>query len=409
MIYKVEIDNFHSIRNLQVVDLMVSGNPPQDTNRLASCWTESTKRAPKVVAVFGANGSGKSNLLRALSFVTWFVEDSYVNNLGNSLPFDPFFDEYSINRPTLIKIWFSAVDFLESSSDCDSTRHRPYCYELEISNKEVGGEIYQHVLNEAIFYWPIKSGRKTCMIQRSGDGAIRATKSFELSGFKPALDKVLRSNASVISTLANLGHSVSTAIVQFVQTIGYNIFINKLDLDEQSISRQYFNRPDVAKLFNREIQRLDYGVRSLEVNSNEDNYQFKIHHEGLCRPIVPDHESHGTLQLLKFYPLITGVIGTGSVALIDQLDAALHPMIIAEILEWFYDTDRNTRDAQLWMSCHSASLLEELSKEEILFCEKNRRGTTEIYCLNEIQAVRRNDNYYRKYLGGVYGALPQIG
>ncbi len=84
-------------------------------------------------------------------------------------------------------------------------------------------------------------------------------------------------------------------------------------------------------------------------------------------------------------------------------------MMLSEILRWFYDPKRNPNDAQLWMSCHNASLLEELSKEEVLFCDKDGRGRTQVYGLRDIQSVRRTDNYYRKYLGGVYGAVPQIG
>ena len=120
-------------------------------------------------------------------------------------------------------------------------------------------------------------------------------------------------------------------------------------------------------------------------------------------------ESHGTQQFLKLFPLISDSLATGSIAIIDELDAAIHPMILPEIIEWYYDPDRNPQNAQLWMSCHNVSLLEELSKDEIVFCEKDRQGMTEVYCLNDVKTVRRDDNYYKKYLGGTYGAVPRIG
>ena len=120
-------------------------------------------------------------------------------------------------------------------------------------------------------------------------------------------------------------------------------------------------------------------------------------------------ESHGTQQFLKLFPLISDSLETGSIAIIDELDAAIHPMVLPEIIGWFHDPIRNPRNAQLWMSCQNVSLLEELSKDEIVFCEKDRQGRTEIYCLNDVKAVRRDDNYYKKYLGGFYGAVPRIG
>ena len=120
-------------------------------------------------------------------------------------------------------------------------------------------------------------------------------------------------------------------------------------------------------------------------------------------------ESHGTQQFLKLFPFISDSLETGSIAVIDELDAAIHPMIMTEIIGWFHDPDRNPNNAQLWMSCHNVSLLEELSKDEIVFCEKDRQGMTEIYSLNDVKAVRRDDNYYKKYLGGTFGAVPRIG
>jgi hypothetical protein len=61
------------------------------------------------------------------------------------------------------------------------------------------------------------------------------------------------------------------------------------------------------------------------------------------------------------------------------------------------------------MTCQSASLLETLDKEEVLFCEKDERGRTSVYSLKDIKSVRRGENYYKKYLGGTYGAVPHFG
>ena len=80
-----------------------------------------------------------------------------------------------------------------------------------------------------------------------------------------------------------------------------------------------------------------------------------------------------------------------------------------EIIGWFHDERENPCNAQLIMACHNASLLEHLEKEEIYFTEKSLDGKTEIYGLKDIAGVRRVDNYYKKYLGGVFGAVPNIG
>jgi uncharacterized protein len=120
-------------------------------------------------------------------------------------------------------------------------------------------------------------------------------------------------------------------------------------------------------------------------------------------------ESHGTRTFIRIFPLLVRALETGGIAVIDELDQSIHPIILPEIARWFYDTDRNPHNAQLWMTCHNASLFEGLIKEEVLFCEKDGDGRTAVYSLRDIQAVRRTDNFYRKYLDGVYGALPHIG
>ena len=162
MIYKIEIENFHSIRTRQVLDLRAPANAPNDTLRLAPCWQGSRERAPKVVAVFGANGSGKSNLLRALSFVSWFVGSSFTLAANARIPHEPFNDNASFKEATRLRLWLSARKVLDATENDDGAEC-PYCYELTIGNGD-----NRNVLSESIFYWPTSSGRKTRLIERFG-------------------------------------------------------------------------------------------------------------------------------------------------------------------------------------------------------------------------------------------------
>ena len=403
MFFNVEIENFYSIRDLQILDLRVPANAPRNSHRLANCWRGSTERAPKVVAVFGANGSGKSNLLRALSFAAWFVGSSFSLAPGGRIPLEPFNDEVSFKRPTRLKFWWSWLDDLDATAPDDAVEC-PYCYELTIGNGDD-----QRVIGEGVFCWPVATGRKTRVLQRFDDGSVKAAKSFGLSGYKGALEKILRPNASVISTLAQLNHPLAVAMATSAQGVRSNIFIEKVEFADDVVLRSYIDNPEMVERFNREIGRIDVGVRALEVHRGGDGPQVRFRHEGLAVPMPHIYESHGTRQFLKLFPLISDSLSTGGIAIIDELDAAIHAMILPEIIDWFHDPDRNPRNAQLWMTCHNVSLLEDLSKDEIVLCEKTRRGRTATYGLNDIKGVRRDDNYYRKYLGGVFGAVPQIG
>lgn len=108
-------------------------------------------------------------------------------------------------------------------------------------------------------------------------------------------------------------------------------------------------------------------------------------------------------------PWLLASLAGGGIAIIDELDISIHPLVLPEIVRWYYDPERNGRNGQLWMSLHSASLLDDLTKEEIVLCEKDRHGRTEIYSLMDVRAVRRSDNLYKKYLSGEFGGVPHIG
>jgi AAA15 family ATPase/GTPase len=132
-------------------------------------------------------------------------------------------------------------------------------------------------------------------------------------------------------------------------------------------------------------------------------------HEGLKLPMPWALESHGTRSFIRIFPLLLLALDRGGLAVIDELDLSIHPLILPEVLRWFYDQDRNQYGAQLIMTCHAASLLEDLHKEEVVLVEKDRAGRTMFYSLMDVQLVRRSDNLYKRYLSGAYGAVPQIG
>ena len=252
MIYKIEIENFHSIRTRQVLDLRAPANAPADTRRLAPCWQGSRERAPKVVAVFGANGSGKSNLLRALSFVSWFIGSSFTRAPNAGIPHEPFNDEASFAKSTRLKLWLSGKEFFHEAEH-DPGIECSYCYELTIGNGD-----NRNVLSESIYYWPTSSGRRTRLIERLEGGTVKAGKAFGLSGYSGALEKILRPNASVISTLAQLNHPVASRIALSASAIGSNIAIEKIELDDDIVLQEYITSPSRIEEFNREIRRVEY-------------------------------------------------------------------------------------------------------------------------------------------------------
>ncbi|ESY57399.1 MULTISPECIES: ATP-binding protein [unclassified Mesorhizobium] len=404
MLYRLEIENFQSIRDLQIIDLAAAGNAPDDPLRLAPLWKGATAVAPKVVGIFGPNASGKSNVLRALSFLAWFIRDSFQIQPDTALPFWRFNDAESVGKPTRLAIELGGVEDIDRVEDADASQCR-YLYEVVI-----GGGAMKHIIErEVLSFQPSRSRRAVKLFHRDAEGKVTAGKDFKLAGFRPALEKILRPTVSVISTLARLEHPYSKAVWQVTEGVKSNILVERSDPSDDLVARNYLANPWHVERFNFEVQRADIGVRNIEVRQGETGPAMFFHHEGLVGPLPPAFESNGTRQFVKVFPLVLEALARGGLAVIDELDAALHPVLLAEIVSWFHDPTRNPRNAQLWMSCQNTTLLDELSKEEVLFCEKDRHGRTSVFRLRDVKGTRRTDAFSRKYLGGVYGALPQIG
>lgn len=401
MLHQLEIENFYAIRDPQVIDLRVASNVPDTFGRLAPLWEGSNERAPKVIGLFGANASGKSTVLRALSFIAWFARDSFNLAPGAPLPFLRFNRNDAVQERSRLAIQLAGVNPVDWL--LGEVR---YGYEVVLGRSPDG---HDQVLREVMHYWAHDSGRKVRLFERDADGKVKTGPEFGMSGFTQALAKVLRPNASVISTLAQLQHGFATTLREAAQHVFTNMQIERNQTVEQEMVQFYASNPTLVEALNREIERVDLGIQAMRIEQGPNGPLLLFSHEGHDAPMPLHLESQGTRAFVWIYPFLQRALDTGGIALLDELDTAIHPLLLPEILRWFYDSKRNPNNAQLWMTCHNASLLEDLVKEEILFTSKTGNGRSEIYALSDVQGVRRDDNYYRKYLSGIYGAVPRIG
>ena len=120
-------------------------------------------------------------------------------------------------------------------------------------------------------------------------------------------------------------------------------------------------------------------------------------------------ESMGTRRFIEIFPLLQLALDRGGVAVIDELDADIHPLLIPEIFRWFYDRKRNPNKAQLLFTAHNPAILDELEKEQVFFSEKLSGEPTRIYGARDIKGLRREPSLMKKYLSGELGAVPHIG
>jgi energy-coupling factor transporter ATP-binding protein EcfA2 len=409
MLYHLEIENFYSVRDRQVLDLCVPKSVADHPERFAAVFGGSETRAPKAVALFGPNGSGKSTVLKALAFLAWFLRDSFKHD-GPNLPCERFNDQESANRPIRLAIELGglmdlSVEARKPENLAASTDFGVFRYELELLPQD--GAI-RTVSREVLRLKRHGQGKWLRVFERGQDRAITGSKTFPLAGFSQVIDKV-RDNASVVATLALFEHEPSKVLSEAAAKVFSNILIDRNDFADQAVIQYLAQNPAAVEVLNRELQRIDVGVEEMHIVQTPSGPAPLFRHQGLHVEMPWGLESHGTRSFIRIFPLILLAMQNGGIAIIDELDLSIHPLILPEIVRWFYDPGRNPFGAQLWMSCQSASLLDDLTKEEVVLCEKDNHGRSQFYSLTDVGSVRRSDNLYKKYLGGVYGAVPQIG
>ncbi len=105
------------------------------------------------------------------------------------------------------------------------------------------------------------------------------------------------------------------------------------------------------------------------------------------------------------------VLQDGELAVLDELSASLHPSLVREIIRYFHDPKRNPKGAQLVFATHDTSLLSGrlFRRDQVWFTEKNQRGATDLYSLQDIKGVREDEPFEKGYLRGRYGAIPFFG
>lgn len=408
MLYRLEVENFGSIRDPQVIDLSVAPNVADMEGRYAEIFPGSAMRAPKVVSIYGANASGKTTLLKALQFLISFARDSF-RQIAPGFPCERFNDLESCSRPIKLAIELGGVmnlsrDTMDRMNAGDEIEYGLYRYEVEIEVIEGNAS---RVLSEALRQKPAGQGKWQRVFERDAVGTVKDSRSFSLTGFQHLLN-TLKSNVSVISSFGFFQHPTAMLFLEAASRAMFQIGPTA-SIQDQPIINFIGQSPEMMGQLNKELSRIDVGVESMRFQETPNGLVPMFKHTGLQVEMPWILESHGTQSFIKMFPMLTLVLANGGICIIDEFDASIHPLVLPELIEWFYDKERrNQHDAQLWFTCHSVSLLDHLTKEEIIICEKDRKGGTRAYSLMDVK-VRRDENLYRKYLSGAYGGVPQIG
>jgi hypothetical protein len=399
VIIKIEIENFYSIREKQVLDFRLPLTTP-DNPRFSKIADGVSVRVPKVIAFFGANASGKTTFLRAASFLCNFVERSF-NMYEPSTPIDihPFQRSECSTGTTTLAMEFSSTRY----TDLFGTIYR---YELSIQHIGTGNFVSWEALrssNDGVLFRTIfeRTGNKDASF-------ITASEDFGLPEGDPR--RTVRANVSLLSSLVQFAHAPAQSLMhQFRVGFISNIRLGKTSLSEDYVTRYLKDNPSYFRELNRLIRVIDVGIEEVQLSEEDKKIKPIFLHSGLEGPQTLQYESQGTKNFYCLFPMLIYSLKTGGTAILDEIDSDLHPALMWEIIRWYHSDAESPFNAQLIVSCQNPSILAELEKEEVCLVEKSKNGESSARRLSDFGYIRRDTNLYKKYLGGAFGAVPNFG
>lgn len=343
---------------------------------------DKSKPVVPVAAVFGANASGKSNLLDALRWLQSAVRSSYASwEAGTGVPRTPFrLDPEYAAKPSGY-----AVDVL-----IDGVRHD---YGVVVDD--------QRVVEEWLSVYP--HGRKRAIFERHGNDVKLGSTVPDRRGLGDLLARHTRDNALFLSVAAlNDVDDVEAISRWFREAISFGD-IGRVD-DAALIERLSDDRDRDAVV--ALIRAADLGISDVSIRSR----RLSFSHTPNALPLELADQSAGTRSWIALASQALAVLTNGGVLVVDEVDASLHPHLSARLISLFHDSDTNPSGAQLLFTTHDATLLDDdtLERDEVWFVEKDPDiGATRLFALSEFHP-RKNEDTEGRYLAGAYGAVPVL-
>ena len=395
VITSIGFQNFFSFKDKVTMNFQVNENAPQ-TDHFGPCGESG--RFSKVSSIFGANASGKTNLILGFEFLQWFISRSFAYSDEGFAKFAPF----------------------------ETMKKKSSFFEVEFYIENIFYKLSLEIDAERILSETLESRRDTRLIKLYSRQYIQSSNSYIFEAKHIDLEnnfiEKVRPNASIISTARQYNHPELTQVRNHWASIykksrRINFFENEFPLFSFSDASKFYHEHKKYFLKAKEfLKNADLGLSNVEIRTKESEdsrgnktLQFSpygIHkNKGKIFQLPFLMESGGTQHLYNILSFIFPALTKGSVCLIDEIEHNLHPNILPSIVNLFISPEIK---AQLICTTHMPTLMSDLSKYQIFLVEKNPECESEVYRLDDVEGVRSDDNLLKKYLAGSYGGVPDI-
>ena len=420
MLLEFRVKNFLSIKDIICLDLKATSITDfGDTNLIK---TERHKIL-KGAVVYGANSSGKSNLIKAMSTMRRIVFQSFEKSSTSDLNIEPFLlDTISENEPSFFEVTFLLNNI-------------KYRYGFELTNSEVKAEWLMEAKKIAEKY----------LFVRENDGIDVNPQYKEAKD----LEEKTRDNALFLAVIDQFNGKLARQIMMW-----FNNFITISGLSHEkykAVTFQMLEKKESKHLLQSFYNNLDLGFDKVEIKKRDlhTNDIPDDMPEHVVKQLVPDlegkkiverkhsyikkeilldnsftdvefdlrsQESSGTNKVFNISGPIFDVLTNGGILVIDELEASLHPLLTLSITRLFNSIEHNPKNAQLVFSTHDTNLFSygKFRRDQIYFIEKDKNFSSDLYSLVEYKgdggiSVRKDRKFEKDYIQGKYGAIPVIG
>lgn len=379
----------------------------------------------KSAIIFGGNASGKSNIIKGLTYMYNVIRMSSAQQFSYIVKSNDYFAFY------------------------ENACNEPSLYEVEIIQN---GNLYRYgftILHEKIEKeWLYKRNERTSVVFERTKNKIKLTGN-EIA---PSLINV-PDTTLFLSLGANFNLSISNYLKDVLDWFNNLIIVfenNVNSLDIYTVENQKYK--DLAVEI---LKKADIGIKNMDVvkdkvadlrdlnavlafnmqiqadpskygqlkQENEKMYnidldtQFDVYNNKNEKVATKDimlfkdrgFHSEGTTRLLCYLGFILAALDKGKIILIDEIDSKLHFLVADYLLKMFNSIDKNSNNAQLICTAHNVMLMDDdLRRDQIYFTSKDKYGVSSLVSLADYKGVRKNDLFSKKYLAGFYSKLPNL-
>ena len=417
MLINFTCENFLSFKDEKTLSMLTA--TPVKEFQDENVFQANRYKLLKSAVIYGANASGKSNLLKAMLKMKNLVINSAKNSQkGEPLRMKGFqLCTSTLKAPSKFEIIFLVGD-------------KKYRYGFEADNQEIKSEwlfCSTKIKEDPLF---IREGEAIQVFNKFKDGR--------------GLEERTRENALFLSVCAQFNVEIAGDILEWFAN--FNIISGLQDRLFQGFSENMFlNDDDSKKMITEFIQKADIGIQDINIKrlkvtddilppsmpkEMKQSLQEKelsnistIHNiyndegnvEGVASFDFESQESEGSKKYFRLSGPIIDTLKNGKILVIDELDARLHPILTAEIVRLFNSKETNSNNAQLIIATHDTNLLSAkiFRRDQIWFTEKDYTEATDLYSLVEYKLagrgkVRNDASFEKDYIRGRYGAIPYL-